>query len=291
MCSEQVNDNSVQFDTAMLTDKGMVRENNEDNCFALETSQLTDSTITYYGLYLVADGMGGHQAGEVASAKAVDIISSAMLGSIQSSYKKLNISQLIVQAIEKANSEIYNIARSNPAFSGMGTTVTLGLRVNNQLYLGHVGDSRAYLIRGNSIAQLTNDHSLVASLIQSGMITKEEAKNHPERNKIFRCVGNSQNVSIDTYIETGRKESLIIQKGDSFVFCTDGLSNYVSDNEILAAIEQPKDSYQICQQFISLAKQRGGDDNITVIVVKSKNPKDQDTVKMSLENVRSTIRM
>ncbi len=261
---------TMQFDTAMLSDKGMVRENNEDSCFVLETSESTDSGITYYGLYLVADGMGGHQAGEVASAKAVEIISSAILEKIRALSVGLSFPQIILMAIEKANNQIYNIAQTNPAFSGMGTTVTLGLRVDNQLYLGHVGDSRAYLVRGGEIVRLTRDHSVVEGLVRAGMITQEEAKHHPDRHKIFRCLGNSPNVFIDTYKEIGNEDSLIIRGGDNLIFCSDGLTSCVSDNEILAVVVGAKSAHYSCEQLVSMANEEGSKDNISIIVVKSR---------------------
>ena len=264
------NEGTTQFDTAMLTDKGMVRENNEDSCFVLETSESTASGTIYYGLYLVADGMGGHKAGEIASAKAVEVISSTILEKVKAADKERIFSQIVVEAIEKANGEIYNMARDNPTFAGMGTTATVGLRVDNQLYLGHVGDSRAYLVRGGSITRLTHDHSLVASLVKAGMITEEEAKQHPERNKIFRCLGNSPDVSIDTYREVGNEDSFIIQNGDNLVFCSDGLTDYVLDNEILAVLIEADSAYYACERLMSVANQRGGDDNISIVVVKSK---------------------
>ena len=261
--------NQLQFDTAMLSDRGMVREKNEDSCFALETSQSRNSQVTYYGLYLIADGMGGHHAGEIASAKVSEIIPSTILENIKTSATEPMFSQLVLGALERANTIIYNMAQNNPALSGMGTTATLGLRVDNQLYIGHVGDSRAYLLRGEEIVQLTRDHSLVASLIETGMITREEAKSHPERNKIYRCLGNTPNVSIDTYREIGNADSLTLQIGDSLVFCTDGLTNYVSDKEVLITVNDSNSASHACQQLIFIANQRGGGDNISTIVVKS----------------------
>ena len=280
----------MQFETAMLSNKGRVRDHNEDSCFALEAGRSTNPTTNYYGLYLIADGMGGHQAGEIASSKAVEIISSSILERIIENSVGLDFFQLVLEAIEKANGEIYNMAQSNPAYSGMGTTATIGLRIDNQLYLGHVGDSRAYLIRNKEILQLTHDHSLVASLVKSGMITKAEAMQHPDRHKIFRCLGISPNVSIDTYKETDNRDSLTLQKGDSLVFCTDGLINYTSDVEILKTLNLAKSASDACQQLVYMANERGGDDNISIIVVKSRSS-NQTTVRMSTENVRSNFRM
>lgn len=261
---------NIHFDTASLADLGMVRQNNEDACLVLEISRSTDSGKNSYGLYLVADGMGGEQAGEVASAKAVEAISSAVLENLITPDKLQSPFELVRNSIEKANSEIYNMARSNPQLSNMGTTVTMGLRVNNELYLGHVGDSRAYLIRAGEIRQLTQDHSVVAGLLKAGMITLEEARQHPDQGKIFRCLGGSQNVFVDTYKNLGNEEKLILQHGDSLVFCSDGLTAHVSDEEILAEVEKSNDACKACQRLIWLANERGGTDNISVIVTKSR---------------------
>jgi len=264
---------NFHFDTASLTDTGMIRQNNEDSCFTLEVTQSADLSTDSYGVYLIADGMGGEQAGEVASTRAVAEISSAILDSLKIPNKVESFSDLVSQAVEKANSELYQLARSDPKLSSMGTTVTLGLRVNNELYLGHVGDSRAYLVRRSVIRQLTQDHSVVAGLLKAGMITQEEARQHPDRGKIFRCLGSSPDIVIDTYKEIGNEEKLILRQGDSLVFCTDGLTTHVSDDEILTEVEKPDDAYDACQRLIWLANQHGGTDNISVIVVKSRDTK------------------
>ncbi len=142
----------------------------------------------------------------------------------------------------------------------MGTTVTLGFRLDNDLYLGHVGDSRAYLIRKGMIEQLTEDHSLVAQLLKEGVITPEEAKEHPEKGKILRCLGVSDKVVIDTSSQT-------LCDGDSLVFCSDGLTTCVTDNEILDCVRQSKNAGAACYGLINLANSRGGEDNTSVIVV------------------------
>jgi serine/threonine protein phosphatase PrpC len=254
--------------TATLTDKGMVRDNNEDSSFVLETSLPTASGIVSLGIYIVADGMGGHQAGEVASKIAVEAISTTLLNNMKHKGESKSPFLYIKQAIEKANAEIHARACSNPHLSSMGTTVTLGLRLGDRLYLGNVGDSRAYLIRGGRIKQLTEDHSVVAQLLKVGMITPEEAKTHPDRGKILRCLGTSAQVAIDTYIHSGNENKLILQGDDSLVFCTDGLTGHVSDDEILDSVQNGGDSHSVCRDLVRLANLRGGEDNISLIVVK-----------------------
>lgn len=252
----------MRFDTAFSSDLGKLRETNEDSCLALDVSE-PKALASSYGIYLVADGMGGHQAGEVASKMAAETISSTILDSLSRAKKLPPPSHLVKQALKKANTQIYKMAGTSPQLSAMGTTLTLGLRVANMLYLGHIGDSRAYLIRRGRIRQLTEDHSVVASLLKAGMITPEEAKTHAERGKIFRCLGVSTEVDIDV-------SNRLLQSGDSLVFCTDGLTNHVSDSEILDSVEKESNADSACQKLIHLANLRGGEDNISLIVVKIK---------------------
>lgn len=256
------------FDTAVLTDTGMVRENNEDSSLALDMSEPNSFGAESYGVYLVADGMGGHQAGEIASEMAVRIISTTLVDSLRQATELPSPSQLVKQAIEKANTEIHDLASSNPQLFAMGTTVTLGLRLDNELYLGHVGDSRAYLVRKGKIQQLTEDHSLVAFLVKEGAITPEEAKTHPERGMILRCLGVSDKVTVDTYHQADNEYKLTLLSGDSLLFCTDGLTSYVSDNEILDCLRKGNDSHSVCRELVNMANTRGGGDNISVIVVR-----------------------
>jgi serine/threonine protein phosphatase PrpC len=270
---QEMQKRNLHFDTACITDTGMVRKNNEDSCFVLEKAQSTDLGVDSHGIYLIADGMGGEQSGEVASTKAVAEISSFILESLKSAVKGESFSNLVKQAIEKANSEMYNMARSNPQLSNMGTTLTMGLRINNELYLGHVGDSRAYLIRSGEIRQLTQDHSVVAGLLKAGMITPDEAIRHPDQGKIYRCLGTAPSVIMDTYKEVGNEEKLTLMRGDSLVFCTDGMTAHVSNEEIMAEAERPTSAYDACRHLAWLANQRGGTDNVTVIVVKSTDNK------------------
>jgi serine/threonine protein phosphatase PrpC len=258
------------FDTATLTDRGMFRENNEDSSFVLETSLPIGSKVTSLGLYIVADGMGGHQAGELASKMAVQLTSTTLSENLSEVKSPSSPALLIKAAVEKANAEIYARACSNPLLSNMGTTITLGLRLDNRLYLGHVGDSRAYLIRGAVIKQLTEDHSVVAQLIKAGMITPDEAKNHPDQGKITRCLGTSDQIAVDLYPWGDKRDKLILQNDDSLVFCTDGLTYHVTDDEILEYTQKGVDSYSICRDLICLANLRGGEDNTSLIVVRMK---------------------
>lgn len=257
-------ESNLQFDTCILSDVGIVRKNNEDCGLVLDFKVWRESQVESSGLYIVADGMGGEQAGEVASSKAIDEILRAIWDSLITR-SKTESNELVKMAIEKANKEIYRLARANPALSSMGTTVTLGLRIGRELYIGHVGDSRAYLIRGGEIIQLTEDHSLVAGLVKAGMITADQAKTHPDRGKIFRSLGNAPDVFVDNL----KEQKLVLQAGNALIFCTDGLVDHVADEELLAVVSRSTTAYEACSQLIALANQRGGDDNVTIIIMKT----------------------
>jgi PPM family protein phosphatase len=255
---------NLSFDTAALTNAGRLRRNNEDRLFNLDKSNSPIPGVGSYGIYLIADGMGGHQAGEVASTLAVDIIYST----IQSNLKYISLSRFpsrfIKQSINEANRAIYSLASKKPELYSMGTTITLGFRLDNELYLGQVGDSRAYLIRTGEIKQLTEDHSLVAHLVKQGTITSEEARFHPDRGKIMRCVGIAGDVDVDTF-------SLALTKGDVLVFCSDGLTGSVADEDILRCVLEADNAIYACENLINMANSNGGEDNISVIVVKVKS--------------------
>ena len=255
----------VIIDASALTDTGMVRQNNEDSLLVLDSGAMYKKSS---GVYLVADGMGGHQAGEVASNMAVQIISEELSDILENDGGRLSPNLLIGQAMQRANAEIYEKARGKPELFNMGTTLTLGLRLENRLYIGHVGDSRAYLVRKRRIRQLTEDHSLVAQLYKEGIITAEEAKNHPERNKIYRCLGVSTEVDVDSYRKVGGKDWLRLRAGDTLLFCTDGLSGYVSDTDCRDSLLQADDAESACRKLINLANLGSGEDNVSVIVVR-----------------------
>jgi protein phosphatase len=258
----------LHFTATALTDKGMVRSNNEDSCLTIDIERHTGEGLRSYGIYVVADGMGGQQAGEIASSTAVKAIQATMLEGLNSTERPSD-ADLINQAIGKANLEIYHMAQSNMQYNSMGTTITLGLRVDDELYTGHVGDSRAYLIRQGTIRQLTHDHSVVAGLLKAAMITKAEAQDHPDRGKIYRSLGSSPNVVIDTYRQIGEDDKLKLENGDFILFCTDGLTEHITDEEILQEVEIGGNGVDICRKLILLANQHGGSDNISIVLLKS----------------------
>jgi PPM family protein phosphatase len=256
------------YEAAGLSDIGMVRVNNEDSIFVLNKCESRKQGAESYGVYVIADGMGGHQAGEVASKMAVKVISTYLLENLKPDSGSINGFKIVEEAIQKANNEIYNAAISKLELNSMGTTVTLGLRLNNILFVGHVGDSRAYLMRKGKLQQLTEDHSVIAQLRKEGVITPEEAENHPDRGKILRCLGVSEDVKVDGYSESDNEHKMTLRNGDNLLFCSDGLTGFVSDVDILNCLKNKDDSITICRSLVNLANLKGGGDNISVIVVK-----------------------
>jgi protein phosphatase len=250
----------LTFKTVSLTDVGLVRKNNEDSLFALDKRGRNALGAASFGIYLIADGMGGHRAGEVASKMASSVVSSFLLENMKQARLEQSPVQLVRQAIEKANSAIWETAAGEPGLSSMGTTLTLGFRLDDELYIGHVGDSRAYLVRGDKILRLTEDHSLVAALVKEGAITPAEAKSHPDSGKILRSLGTSGTIEIDNI-------NIKLQTGDVILFCSDGLTASVSDAEILACLKPAGEPGNVCKKLVALANSRGGGDNTSVIVV------------------------
>lgn len=240
------------------TDVGKVREINEDNyCIMNEGLEM----------YMVADGMGGHNGGEVASSIAIDIIREHIIKYISGESEDLEeqgIKGILFEAFNRANKEILSRGEVDEECDGMGTTATLVLRVKDQLYIGHIGDSRAYLIRKGQIRQITQDHSLVAELVRQGSISEREAMKHPQKNIITRALGTDENIKVDIF-------NTDIQDEDILVLCTDGLSNFVDKYEIEKIVLETEDCQECCRELVALANQRGGFDNITVIVIKNNN--------------------
>lgn len=244
--------------SAGLTDVGRKRNHNED-------SYLIDEELQ---LYVVADGMGGHAGGGTASRIAVETIDQQMRGAKKAPEDPFGpdaplqdspLPEFLRGAVERACAEIFKAAQEDPRLAGMGTTViTLCVKGENALF-AHVGDSRAYLVRGDLIQQVSEDHSLVNEQIKAGMITPEEAKHSRYKNIITRSVGFEEEVQVDVM-------GLIARPGDFFILCSDGLANLVEDTEIQQVVSSNplKDAPR---KLVELANERGGDDNITVIVV------------------------
>jgi protein phosphatase len=242
-----------------LTDVGKKRKHNED-AFASDVSER---------LFIVADGMGGHAAGEVASKITVETIGEFIAATRQKEEATwpfkynheldFNSNRLAV-AIEKANERVMAAVAAQPWLKGMGTTVVAGLLNEKILSLAHVGDSRAYLMRDSQLSRLTDDHSWVHEQVAAGILTEEEAKTHPLKNVVTRALGGGPSVSPDL-------QELVFSPGDRFLFCSDGLTTMVSDEEIREAAASIADPEALCHSLVDLANEKGGVDNITVVVV------------------------
>lgn len=246
-------DRLLNFDVALRTDIGSKRPVNEDNMTSV-IPQDTQVLANKGALFIVADGMGGHEKGNVASKMAVDEITAAY-------YREGSddIASALKQAVEHANGLIYQ-GTDEASRGKMGTTCIAAVVQGDSAYVANVGDSRAYLIRQGQIKQISRDHSPVYEEMLAGKITREEARNHPERNKITRCLGISAGVEVDIFTEP-------VQAGDILVLCTDGLSGLLEDDEIRTIVEQHKPEESV-SLLIAQANERGGPDNITAVVAR-----------------------
>jgi serine/threonine protein phosphatase PrpC len=224
------------------SDVGLVREANED------------SYLIERPLYAVADGMGGHLAGDVASSTAVRVISEKAAAASASNPESL------AQILVDANAVIYEQANSDSALTGMGTTCTLVLVDETRALIAHVGDSRAYHFRDSHLEQLTEDHTLVSRMVREGKIRAEEAQHHPQRSIITRALGVDSEVQVDLL-------NIDLDVGDLLLICSDGLSSLVGDDTIQEALQERTDPQDAAETLITLANEAGGDDNITVLIL------------------------
>jgi serine/threonine protein phosphatase PrpC len=244
---------SLKVRTWSATDAGCVRTMNEDSCGIV---QPTDPIMlrSKGTLLVVADGMGGCQAGEIASQLAVQVVAEAYYSSFEEPPSALS------EALQKANSAVHSLSLLREEWNGMGTTCTALVLQSRVAHSAHVGDSRAYLVRANAIYQMTEDHSLVKELVKRGSLSSEAARRHPERNLILKALGSRATLDIATW-----EQPLPLVAGDAFVLCSDGLHDSVNDDEICEVI-QAGDPAQACEALLALARERGGRDNITVVV-------------------------
>lgn len=240
------------LDIGVASHIGRVRSINEDSyCIERESVEL----------YIVADGMGGYNCGDLASSIAVKEVKDHIVKFATKDLEVELIKGIIHEAFNIANRVIYREAVQNAGCIGMGTTTTLALYLNDNIFIGHIGDSRVYIVKDGQIKQITNDHSLIAELVKRGNISEDDAKSHPKRNIITRALGVSSNVKVDIFC-------LNANDLDSLILCTDGLSNYVDDEEIQKVILSYESSENCSRELVNLANKRGGYDNITVIAVK-----------------------
>jgi len=245
-------DNLLRLDVALRTDVGRKRPHNEDNMVSVipEDPQIL---VKKGALFVVADGMGGHTKGEVASDLAVKIVNTAYYEN-----EANDLAAALSQAIEQANRVIHHRAMQDQ--NDMGTTCIASVLHGENVIIANVGDSRAYIIRDGKMRQISQDHSWVAEQVRAGILTAEEARTHQRRNVIYRCLGTGPDVEVDVFTEQ-------VQDGDALLLCTDGLSEMLDEDEVCSTVEQYT-SEESVKRLIESANEKGGSDNITVIVAR-----------------------
>lgn len=247
-----------------LTDVGLLRDHNEDTI-------ASDDSI---GLVLLADGMGGYKAGEVASEIAVlsmtaelkETLAHHRSGKVDLALGKQAEAQLILNAVKSANEVIYSVSQTQPNCAGMGTTLVVGLFTNNKLLVGHIGDSRMYRFRNAKLSALTRDHSVLQEQIRLGLITADQAKKSANKNLVTRALGVDEEVELEL-------NEYDVDAGDLYLVCSDGLTDLVDDETIASVLNPPSlDLEQAAQALIKMANDNGGSDNISVILVRVTAP-------------------
>jgi len=231
----------------LVSDVGLKRTLNEDCASYLEKEE--------FKIYVVADGMGGHNAGEVASKMATERI----LSYVNERFSFDKVENLIDEAIKNVNRDIFKFSNTSENLSGMGTTVTACLITKSFIHVANVGDSCCFAIRHNQIRKITKDHSLVQELVDSGSISEKEAENHPKKNIITRALGTSSTVNVDVF-------ELDNNEYDEYLLCSDGLINELTKEEILQVVTEERDYVNSANKLVHLAKEKGGRDNITVLL-------------------------
>jgi protein phosphatase len=245
----------------LSSDVGMVRTNNQDALLAMFTSQISAEGAPDFGLFVVADGMGGHQDGERASAIATRVVARYVMREFflrlmdtDEEGEKPVIGEMLTLALQRANQAVVE------EISEGGTTVTAAVIIGDLAYIAHVGDSRAYLLSGDGLEQITRDHSLVQRLIELGRLTPDEAAVHTQRNVLYKAVGQGEHIDVD--ITTRR-----LPAGARLVLCSDGLWNNVPEDKLVQTIMAARSPQEACDKLVGLANERGGNDNITVVIV------------------------
>ena len=248
---------------AGITDVGCAREHNEDDFYLSEGDE---------ALCIVADGMGGHSSGEVASAMAIRAIvdyyretlteKSEVEGEVNGEEEDVDVDGFrLGEALRTANQAVFRAASGDESLDGMGTTIVSGYFTEEGVYMAHIGDSRAYRFRNGELEQMTPDHSLANEYVRMGILAKEDVEFFPYKNVITRACGLSEQVEVDIQFKA-------VEPGDLYIFCTDGLSDMVPDRELLPIFQAETDLEKLCNLLVDRAKENGGDDNITVILAR-----------------------
>ena len=236
-----------------ITEAGMVRSQNQDYYMVLKLGreQL---------LAIVCDGMGGARSGNIASKLAVDVFTGEVQRNVRSNMKQDKIDEMLISSLNLANKAVYEQSQISEEYSGMGTTLVAALFQKEQVTVVNVGDSRAYLFNDDGVTNITTDHSLVEMMVQRGELTREAAKYHPGKNLITRAVGTEETVDCDIFHHN-------LSKGDSVLLCSDGLSNLMSDQEILFEVIHGVNKSDCCQRLMNIANFRGSPDNVTIALI------------------------
>ena len=243
-----------EIDASVQTDKGCVREINEDSGRMVRPAD--PRLLAEKGtLVVVADGMGGHSAGEVASQMAADVVSRVYYET------RAEPSAALRRAVEEANRQIHEAAAADESKHGMGTTCTALALCGGRAYAAHVGDSRLYMLRAGQLYQLSEDHSAVNEMVKLGIITKEQARTHEDKNVILRALGTTPEVEVSVL------DPFAVREGDRYLLCSDGLHDLVLEDEIASILSETQDIHAAGERLIALAKERGGHDNITVGII------------------------
>ena len=248
----------MSFEFFCATDTGRARNNNEDSVAADEVSSLI----------VLADGMGGYNAGEVASGMATSFIKTELgrwLSEASQSASDTDVRRAMDICVDNANRAIFNAANSNPQYAGMGTTLVVGVFRDARLLMGHVGDSRAYRLRGGRLAQITHDHSLLQEQIDSGLITPEQAAFSANKNLVTRAVGVEDTVLLETHLHD-------VLPGDTYLLCSDGLSDMLDDETIAQLLMASEALTEVAKALIDAANDAGGKDNISVVLARVRGP-------------------
>ena len=234
------------------TDKGLIRSNNEDSF------KVYSNDGDYPVVFIIADGMGGHRKGELASRIAVDYSYSKIEELAKETSTVQEMTDLLVDIVERANVKVYLGALEDPENKGMGTTLTIAAIYENILVVAHVGDCRVYLLRKNSLMRITVDHTLVQELVDSENITQEQAMNHPKRHILTRALGVPTYMTADCY-------SVALEKADKILLCSDGLHGFVQEPVIKSILKKERNPAMAAQKLVAYANSTGGEDNVTVI--------------------------
>jgi PPM family protein phosphatase len=276
---------SLSITYSARTDVGRERRHNEDGVTAFDLATATDGRTGACALFAVSDGMGGHNAGEIASMTALKSLVTSMHGGFvprmaeaawyqfpdhvyNYHFKKTrrrapvpDPRQALVQSVRRANHDVIELSRKNPAFFGMGATLTAALLVDSRLTVASVGDSRCYVLQGGRMGQVTRDHTIVNQMVELGRITEEEAASHPGRNFLYKCLGSDERAEIDVF-------EVDLVPPAWILLSSDGLTNMVTDREIQEVLLACRQPHQGARQLIRMANRAGGKDNISVILVR-----------------------